>query len=71
MRAAEMAGIRVKRTPSGPLFAGLPTISPEAVMISETPGSWNCNPTKRVEVRAPLMGWMRMPVRLMSEALER
>ena len=71
MRAADIAGMRVKRTESGPSFPGAETISPDAVMTSAEPGNWNCNPTKRVAALAPPIGWMRMPVRLMSLALLR
>jgi hypothetical protein len=71
MRSADIAGMRVKRTPSGPPGALAETTSPEAVMTSLEPGNWNCSPTKRVAEPAPLMGYRRIPVRLMSEALER
>jgi hypothetical protein len=71
MRSADTAGMRVKRTPNVPPVAPVETISPEAVTTSLHPGSWNCKPTKRVAEPAPLMGWIRIPVRLMSDALQR
>ncbi len=69
--SAEAPGNRVNRTPTALCGSLADTTSPEAVMTSLHPGSWNGKPMNRVGVAEPLTGWMRMPVLLMSEARQR